>query len=107
MPASKVNLGAISYETASDESRDVQRLGYHDVAERLPFRVDYDRWEEPVQRDYEIGRFLAWMVRAHGVEPVWRSDERAGQMLRRLLGHANGTACVHEINNYIQRDAKK
>ena len=110
MPSSSpkgANLGAVSYDgAASDESRDTQRLGYQDVANGLPFCHEYDGWKEPLQRDYEIGRMLAWMVLAHNVHPKWRDGERAGQMLRRLLGQSVGTQMVQEINQYIARDKK-
>src|SRR5262245_32208111 len=107
MAASTLNAHAVLSAVATPDVTAMQRAGYADVADGRGFATNYDLLPEPSQRNYEMGRFMAWLVKAHGVLPDWQPGERAGAMLRRLLGEAAGLAVIQELNAYVARDARR
>src|SRR5215475_9659231 len=85
----------------------LMRRGYDDAYAGKPFSSDFDTMTEMDQRNYEVGRMMAAMLRgARGKRAKWKLDERSGALFRRALGDAAGRAAILELNEYAARDSR-
>ena len=83
------------------------RRGYEDAYFGKPFDAAYDTMSEKEQRNYELGRQMAWtIIGARGKRALWKADERSGALFRRALGDVRGSATVRELNEFTSRDAR-